>query len=254
MPGGRLSSHDPTVGRLAASVRPAPRPTVEGVIALTRPLRRLTALAAAVGALLLLSLAAASPAAAHDTLAASDPAADSSVETLPSELTLTFSAELIDAGENGTVVEVLSPSGTDVTSGPAAVDGAIVTVPLAEGAEAGAYTVNWRVVSSDGHPTDGTFAFTVTTPSTPSAMPEPTRTPDASTPADEPAATSTPVATEDPAEGTPADGDSLARNLPWIIGGILLAAALGALVAVLIARARRGGPDGDATRTPPAGR
>ncbi|WP_158231535.1 copper resistance CopC family protein [Microbacterium sediminis] len=222
--------------------------------ALTRSLRRLPALAAAAGALLLLSLAAASPAAAHDTLVSSDPAADSTVETLPTELTLAFSAELIDAGDNGTVVEVLSPSQTDVTAGPAAVDGAIVTVPLGEAAEAGAYTVNWRVVSSDGHPTDGTFAFTVTTPTAPSAMPEPTRTPDASAPSHEPAATSTPVATDDPADGTPADGDSFARNLPWIIGGIVLAAGLGALVAVLIARARRGGPDDDATRTPPAGR
>lgn len=222
--------------------------------ALTRSLRRLPALVAATAALLMVSLAAASPAAAHDQLVASDPAADSTVETMPAELTLTYSAELIDAGADGTVVEVLSPTGADVATGAPALNGAVVTVPLAEAAEAGAYTVNWRVVSSDGHPIDGTFAFTVTTPTAPSAMPEPTRTPHATTPVDDPTATPTPVATDDPADGTPADGDSFARNLPWIIGGLLLAAGLGALVAVLVARARRGGPDDDATRTPPAGR
>lgn len=223
------------------------------VTAFARPLRRVPALAAAVAAVLLASLAAASPAAAHDQLVASDPAADATVETLPTELTLTYSAELIDAPD-GTAVEVLSPSGTDVTAGAPAIDGAMLTVPLAEAAEAGVYTVTWQVVSSDGHATDGTFSFTVATPTTPSAMPEPTRTPHATAPAQEPSATPSAVATDDPAEGTPGDGDAFARALPWIVAGLLLAGGGGALVAVLAARGRRSSGDGDATRTPPTER
>ncbi|MGV9768919.1 copper resistance CopC family protein [Microbacterium sp. NPDC003461] len=220
--------------------------------ATTRVLRRMPVLGATVAVLLAASLASASPAAAHDTLVSTAPAADSTVETMPAELTLTYSAELIDAGD-GTAVQVLSPSGADATAGDPVVDGAVVTVPLAEAAEAGEYAVTWRVVSSDGHPIDGTFSFTVATPSAPQPSPEPTQTPQ--TPDESDAATATPVpsATPDPADGTPADGDGFVRNLPWIIGGLLLAAGGGALVAILVARARRDRTD-DADDAPPAGR
>jgi len=221
------------------------------------PLRRLSAFAVALATSALLVLGLAAPASAHDTLVASDPADGSTVETLPAELTLTYSAELIDAG-TGTAVAVTSPSGADVTAGSPTVSGAVVTVPLAEPAEAGAYTVTWRVVSSDGHPVDGTYAFTVTAPSTPIPSAEPTRTPDVTatpSPSDTASETPVPAESEDPTDGaatdgTPADGGSFLRNLPWIVGGILLAAALGAFVAVLLARARRGtrdGSDGDET-------
>ena len=39
--------------------------------------------------------------------------------------------------------------------------GTTVTQPLAGGLPAGAYTVEWRVTSADGHPLSGTFGFTV---------------------------------------------------------------------------------------------
>ncbi|WP_261166362.1 copper resistance CopC family protein [Microbacterium sp. Marseille-Q6965] len=201
----------------------------------TRALRRLPAVGAAIAALLALSLATATPAFAHDTLVSTDPAAGSTVENMPAELTLTYSAELLDAGD-GTAVEVLSPSGADAAAGEPALAGAVVTVPLAEAAEAGEYTVTWRVVSSDGHPIDGTFSFTVAQPTAPQPTPEPTQSPDESETADTP----TPIATTDPSDGTAEDGDSFARNLPWIVGGLLLAAGGGAVVAVLVARSRRG--------------
>ncbi|WP_227530744.1 copper resistance CopC family protein [Microbacterium tenebrionis] len=172
------------------------------------------------------------PAAAHDALVESDPAADSTIETLPDELTLTFGAALI-GGEGSTEVVVTDAAGESVTDGPAEVDGAMVTQPLTAGGEAGEYRVLWKVVSSDGHPTDGEFRFTVTTGSAPeTAAPSATPTESASS---EPSASTAPPAEE----GTPADGDSFVRNLPWIIGGIILAAGLGALIAVLLAKSRR---------------
>lgn len=171
-------------------------------------------------------------AAAHDQLADSSPAADSTIETLPDELTLTFSAALI-GGDGSTEIVVTDAAGESVTDGPAEVDGAMVTQPLTGGGEAGDYRVLWKVVSSDGHPTSGEFGFTVTTGSAPeAATPSATPTESAST---EPSASAAPPADE----GTPADGDSFARNLPWIIGGIILVAGLGALIAVLVAKSRR---------------
>ena len=125
---------------------------------LHRGAARAATLAAAAAAIVLGSLALAAPASAHDQLVASDPAADSAIDTLPEQLTLVYSGELIDA-EDGTVVQVLSPSGEDV-AGEATIDGTDVDVSLTDGG-AGDYEVTWRVVSNDGHPIDGSFGFSV---------------------------------------------------------------------------------------------
>src|SRR5690349_2829501 len=100
-------------------------------------------------------------ASAHDSLLESNPAADQTVQTLPAELTLTFSAKLID-GDGATAVVVTDSQDVDVTDGEPTVNGAIVTQPLAAEADAGVYHVVWKVVSSDGHPTSGEYSFTVT--------------------------------------------------------------------------------------------
>ncbi|UYO95945.1 copper resistance protein CopC [Microbacterium sp. M28] len=149
-------------------------------------------------------------AAAHDELVSSDPAADSTVETLPEEMTLTFSAALI-ASAGGTGVVVTDAAGNDVTAGAPEIDGAVLIQPLDPAAgTAGEYTVIWQVVSSDGHPTDGEFAFTVAEAASP-ATTEPTATGEPSPSASETAAP-TPDATATPA---PAATDSSPASA-WI--------------------------------------
>lgn len=193
----------------------------------------------------LLMLATPLSASAHDSLQSSSPAADTTVATLPLELTLTFSAGLVD-GQGATEVVVTDAAGNSVTDGPATVDGTTVTQPLVAEADAGVYRVIWKVVSSDGHPTSEEFSFTVAT----STLPEPTAAP-AATPA--PSATSSaepsPQATAT-AEGTPADGDAFLRILPWIIGTLIVAALGGAIVATTVSRARRRGAASDSDDAP----
>lgn len=188
----------------------------------------------------LLMLASPLSASAHDSLQSSSPAADTTVETLPAELTLTFSAELID-GEGATEVVVTDPAGASVTAGAAVTAGTTVTQPLASEADAGVYHVLWKVVSSDGHPTDGEFSFTVAT----STIVEPTATATAEpAPSETPSAEPSPQATAT-TEGTPADGDAFLRVLPWIIGALIVAALGGAIVATTVSRARRRGAASD---------
>ncbi|MGW8483398.1 copper resistance CopC family protein [Microbacterium sp. NPDC055903] len=189
-----------------------------------------------------LALIPAGRASAHDSLVASDPAADSTVETLPAQLTLTFSAALIDAPDS-TAVVVTSADGKTVSEGPAEIDGAVLTQTLnPEGAAAGEYTVLWQMVSSDGHPTDGSFTFTVTTGSAVSEpTPVETETPDAAEPtASAPTETADPTVAPAPEE-TGSDGASV-----WIwvlaIGGILLA---GGAAVWLSLRGRRDPSDSD---------
>lgn len=201
--------------------------------------RRLPAAPIALAAALLtafLVLFAPLSASAHDSLLASSPEADSTVDTLPTALTLTFSAKLID--ETGaTEVVVTDPSGNSVTDGAATVEGAIVTQPLAAEAPAGVYHVIWKVVSSDGHPTSGEFDFTVTNSTEAAPTSEPGSEPTASaTAAPEPAATAGPGTDATPA---PESDDSAApMTMIWVLSIVGVLVIVG-IVVWLVVRGRR---------------
>lgn len=180
-------------------------------------------------------------ASAHDALVSSSPEADGSVETVPTELTLTFSAKLID-GEGATEVVVTDPSGDAVTDGAATVDGAIVTQPLRGTGPAGEYHVIWKVVSSDGHPTSGEYSFTVTVGDNGTASP--TAAPTSAAPTPEQSATTEPSTA--PTATTAPDSEDADGGSAWIwilsILGILVAAGAGTWLAL---RGRGGRPSAD---------
>lgn len=120
---------------------------------------RLVSLLALVGAMALaLLLALPAPAQAHDTLLESDPADGDVLETSPEEITLSFSADVLDVSP---LVRITDADGETVAEITPAVDGPVATATLPEPLDAGDYDVAWRVVSSDGHPIEGTFALTV---------------------------------------------------------------------------------------------
>ena len=212
--------------------------------------RRLPAAPIALAAALLtafLVLFAPLSASAHDSLLASSPEADSTVDTLPTALTLTFSAKLID--ETGaTEVVVTDPSGNSVTDGAATVEGAIVTQPLAAEAPAGVYHVIWKVVSSDGHPTSGEFEFTVTNSTEAAPTSEPGSEPTASvTAAPEPAATAGPGTDATPA---PESDDSAApMTMIWVLSIVGVLVIVG-IVVWLVVRGRRDPASADSDLSP----
>ena len=140
-------------------------------------LRRTAATLSAVGALTALGLA---PAAAHDEVLSTSPEQDAVLETAPEEIELTYSGEIMDIGHQ---VLVTDSEGQSVTEGPLERDGSQVIQPLADtGAQDGTYQVVWRVVSSDGHPIEGTYTYEVgdgadTTTPAPSLSSSPTQVP-----------------------------------------------------------------------------
>lgn len=187
-------------------------------------------------------IATAAPAAAHDRLLGSDPAAASTVEQLPTTLSLTFSAAIAtDAGASE--VQVTDAAGTPLVDGAPVIDGPILAQPLTPVTAAGPVTVLWKVVSSDGHPISGEFTFTVA-----SMPPDPTPTPTPTeTPADTPSATSAPETPTETATPAPTDGESAsdsASYVPWIIVAVLGALVVAATAYLIASRARRrrGGP------------
>ncbi len=99
------------------------------------------------------------PASAHALAQSSVPAADSTVQQAPSEVTITF-GETPDPRLSS--ITVLDRSGQNVTAGatlPVPGDGVSLRVGL-KAIPKGVYAVTWRTVSSvDGHSAAGSFAF-----------------------------------------------------------------------------------------------
>ncbi|EMK9313774.1 CopC domain-containing protein YobA [Klebsiella aerogenes] len=98
---------------------------------------------------------------AHAHLQQQIPAVDSTVSVSPQALTLTFS-EGVELSFSG--VTLNGPQNKPVATGKLArSDGnkAQLTLPLNEPLAAGEYTVEWHVVSVDGHKTKGQYHFSV---------------------------------------------------------------------------------------------
>ena len=105
---------------------------------------------------------------AHDEVVATTPAADASLPSPPStvELQVGSPPQVL-----GTEVRVTGPDGAVVSEGDPEVLGTTVRQPLAGDLPAGAYTVDWRVTSGDGHPITGSIGFTVAEGAAPSTAP-----------------------------------------------------------------------------------
>ncbi|ADG76257.1 copper resistance protein CopC [Cellulomonas flavigena DSM 20109] len=207
-----------------------------------RAARRVGALAALV---LLLAVLGASPASAHNTLRSSDPADGATVATVPPQVTLTFDQEALDLG---TQVVVTGPDGVVVSDGPVQLVDTSVVQPLVATLPAGAYTVEWRVTSADGHPLSGALTFTASEAAGAVAAPAP------DVPAEDPAAGPTEAATTAAgpspdatatADAPVVDGDDLggaaddvvttagpAISQEGVSPGVWIAVAMGTLAAV----------------------
>ncbi len=97
---------------------------------------------------------------AHASLEHANPAAASTVHASPAQVTLWFTDRLEPAFST---IEVRDQAGHRVNQGHAQLDNqdpTVLHVPL-KPLSPGTYTVLWRVISVDGHPTEGDFTFRV---------------------------------------------------------------------------------------------
>lgn len=99
----------------------------------------------------------ATPASAHDELAGSNPEDGATVAQVPDQIELTFSNV---PSAIGSQVQVLDSANEDWAEGDVQITDTVASQAVRSGAPAGQYTVNWRIVSSDAHPIEGSFAFT----------------------------------------------------------------------------------------------
>ena len=98
----------------------------------------------------------AGPATAHNELVGSSPAAGARLRSAPGEVRLDFGERL---NPDVLTFVVTGPDGTDVTAGPPSTAGTGAVQPLQALPASGPYQVSYRVVSADGHPVTGSYAF-----------------------------------------------------------------------------------------------
>jgi methionine-rich copper-binding protein CopC len=112
-----------------------------------------------IGLGLLVSLLVGPSASAHDEVIDQFPTPGSQVEAGLIDIRLDFSNELLDIG-NGAEIVVTAPDGSFAPATCAALNGTLATAQT-DLDQAGTYTVAWRVVSSDGHPIEGSYNFEI---------------------------------------------------------------------------------------------
>ena len=100
---------------------------------------------------------------AHTGLVESNPVSESQLSELPREISLTFDEELlVIQGKQANSIELLDENKTSIKLAEPVIAGAKITAQLLESSnEPHTYQVNYRVVSADGHPVNGTLTFTV---------------------------------------------------------------------------------------------
>lgn len=202
------------------------------VISTVSPHRRsklplLFRLAVALAGALVVALLPAAPAAAHNQLSSATPAKDAVLPAPPDEVVLEFVERL---NPKFTTIVVTDEGKKTVSTSAPQISGARGSITFTQPLEAGTYTVAYRVVSLDGHPVQGSYSFTVTAASTPTA--DPTADPAAATavPTAEPTAEST---AEPAGPGRTAAGDEAVDDGGGMGGtaAVLGVVAVAALVA-----------------------
>ena len=164
-----------------------------------------------------------SPAFAHHPLETSSPAADETVSTELTDVTLTFTNAPLEGVPS--VIQVTDPGGDAVTTGEVTPSDRSLSVTVAP-TMTGTYQVTWQTVSSDAHTISDQFSFIYAGP-IPSATPSPSTEP--SSPSTEP---SSPSAS---AELAPSPSDVTTDAQPENPNSAFLPLIIGVLVIVFVA-------------------
>ena len=160
------------------------------------------------------------PAYAHNVLTGSNPTDGAELAEAPETVRLTFLARL---NPEQTMLTVTGPDGQPAFAGTPAVDGSAVSIAFQPG-PAGEYTMDYNVLSADGHRVKGTLAFTLTVGVEPTEEPSPSAQPSPSVISPTPKEAT--AAPSPPSPETTASQESTPW-WPWLVAGVVLLAAAG---------------------------
>ena len=103
---------------------------------------------------------------AHAGVVSTSPAQDEVLNVMPSEISITFSEELLTiSGQEVNTISLSLFDGPQVEIGDIKVSGATLSATIPEGEyDSGVYEVFYRVVSADGHKVSDSFTFSLNAP------------------------------------------------------------------------------------------
>jgi copper resistance protein C len=125
-------------------------------------MRRTAAAAITAAAVLASVLLVAGPAQAHNRVIATNPAAGSTVTALPEAFTITTDLSMLAIGGSTAsfLLDVSDAQGRHYGDGCVTIVDNTMSEQGVELGAAGEYTVDWQLVSQDGHPISGSYTFT----------------------------------------------------------------------------------------------
>ncbi|WP_104044499.1 copper resistance CopC family protein [Arthrobacter sp. ZGTC412] len=208
---------------------------------MTFSLPRVGTTAALTASLALAAFLGVAPAQAHDALASTSPTDGQTITTNPGTVSITLTNPPTTGIPGSNILTVTAPDGHVISNGEVTIEGATLST-AAEIDHDGEHTVQWRAVSADGHPIEGTFSFTYTPEAAASAAPSPATPPASATASTRAAAAPEPSAAATEAATDPAAQTEPANPAGWVIGAVLLLAALAGLIYFLRRRNKTGTP------------
>jgi methionine-rich copper-binding protein CopC len=97
---------------------------------------------------------------AHGQIVTTYPLMDSVSSPTPSQVWIEFDGELqLIEGEVVNTLKVTDSTGLVVSSEEAVIEGAKLSTQVSDQSVGGVFTVQYRVVSEDGHPVEGSYTF-----------------------------------------------------------------------------------------------
>ena len=100
---------------------------------------------------------------AHSRVVSSNPTAGSTINKMPAAISLTANEELVKLnGKEISKISLIAPDKSAVKLGAIAANKLVIPAPiLGKNLKPGVYTINYRIISADGHPVSGTIKFTL---------------------------------------------------------------------------------------------
>lgn len=169
-----------------------------------------------------------SAASAHDTVVGTSPGDGETLTSAPTQVSVEINAAPQTLGSR---MLITASDGTVLFDGEPTITDRVASVQLPAVANDG-YQVAWRLVSSDGHPIEGTFGFVVDDPAAVAPAEAPTTEAAEATTATAEAAAPTAEASASTDATTSGDGSGLS----WVPVALIVAVIAGLVLLVLFRR------------------
>jgi len=99
---------------------------------------------------------------AHGEIISTSPERLNNINQIPSQVWIVFDGNLqMFGGQAINTIDVVDSTGLTVSTGDPVIDGGKIRTKLSGKITPGIFTVNYRIVSEDGHPVQGSYTFNV---------------------------------------------------------------------------------------------